>query len=157
MGQRALGTEEAKDKQAPLTTAYHRLPRLRCSPHSAGVWPQPPTQLLLPLLASTALLASAGCGPESKGHRCDTMQVLGHPGLLCPHICNAELTPPLQPPRAAVRTQGTLCFSSNVTQGRVKPHPHPQEQLLEKGVLSCLITSSAGTPCWPRLLPLSSP
>lgn len=101
--------------------------------------------------------SSAGCGPESKGHRCDTMQVLGHPGLLCPHICNAELTPPLQPPRAAVRTQGTLCFSSNVTQGRVRPHPHPQEQLLEKGVPSCLITSSAGTPCWPRLLPLSSP
>jgi len=57
--ERALGTEKAEDKQAPLT------PR-RCSSHTAGVWPWPPTQLLLPFLASAALLASAGCDPESK-------------------------------------------------------------------------------------------
>ena len=130
--------------------------RARLPPTLLQCGPRPPTELLRPLLTSTALLASAGCDPESKGRRCDPRQVLGHSARLCPHICNTELTPPLLPPRAAVRTQETLCFSSDVTQG-VRSHPHPQEQLVEKGVTSCLITSSAGTPCRPRLLPPSSP
>ena len=131
--------------------------RPRLPPTLLQCGPPPPTELLRPLLTSTALLASAGCDPESKGHRCDPRQVLGHSARLCPHICNTELTAPLLPPRAAVRTQETLCLSSDVTQGGVRSHPHPQEQLVEKGVTSCLITSSAGTPGWPRLLPPSSP
>ena len=142
------GNGESRRQAGPTHTQTMQHPHCRSvapATHSASAPP--------PRLSCSACICWVW--PREQGHRCDTRQVLSHSGLLC-HICNTELTPPLQPPRAAVRTQGTLCFSSDVTQGRVRPHPHPQEQLLEKGAPSCLITS-AGTPCWPLLLPLSSP